>query len=111
MPDVPTSYSQVWAEDSRPELPLTGDERATLIAQLDWQRATFELKCSGVPADRLSDKGIPPSGMSLHGLVRHLAGVERWWFRIQFTGEDVPLLYYSDDDPDQDFDDLDGDVA
>jgi Protein of unknown function (DUF664) len=33
------------------------------------------------------------------------------WFRIQFAGEDVPLLYYSDDDPDQDFDRLDGDVS
>jgi hypothetical protein len=47
--------------------------------------------------------------MSLHGLVRHLAGVERWWLRIRFAGEDLPLLYYSDDDPDQDFTDLDGD--
>lgn len=49
--------------------------------------------------------------MSLHGLLRHLSGVERWWFRIQFAGEEVPLLYYTDDDPDQDFDSLDGDVA
>jgi hypothetical protein len=49
--------------------------------------------------------------LSLHGLVRHLAGVERWWFRIQFAGEGVPLLYYSDDDPDQDFDRVDGDVS
>jgi hypothetical protein len=49
--------------------------------------------------------------LSLHGLVRHLAGVERWWFRIQFAGEDVPRLNYSDDDPDQDFDRPDGDVS
>ena len=42
--------------------------------------------------------------------MRHLAGVERWWIRIHFAGEDLPLLYYSDDDPDQDFDRLDGDV-
>jgi Protein of unknown function (DUF664) len=41
--------------------------------------------------------------------VRRLAGVERWWFRIQFAGEDLPMLYYSDDDPSQDFDSLDGD--
>jgi hypothetical protein len=44
-------------------------------------------------------------------MARHLAGVERWWFRIQFAGEDVPLLYYSDDDPNQDFDCLDGNVS
>jgi hypothetical protein len=59
--------------------------------------------------ERLSDKGVPPSDLSLHGLLRHLAGVERWWFRIQFAGEDVPMLNYSDDDPDQDFERLDGD--
>ncbi len=47
--------------------------------------------------------------MSLHGLTRHLAAVERWWFRIQWVGEDVSMLYYSDDDPEQDVDDLSGD--
>jgi hypothetical protein len=47
---------------------------------------------------------VPPSTLSLHGLARHLAGAERWWFRIQFAGQDIPMLYYSDDDPDQDFD-------
>lgn len=48
--------------------------------------------------------------VSLHGLLRHLAAAERWWFRLQFAGEDVAMLYYSDDDPDQDFNDLDGDI-
>jgi hypothetical protein len=47
--------------------------------------------------------------MTLHGLVRHLAGVERWWFAINFAGVDLPLLYYSDDDPDQDFESIQGD--
>jgi hypothetical protein len=37
--------------------------------------------------------------------------VERWWFRQQFAGQDMALLYYSDDDPDQDFDDLGCDVT
>jgi Protein of unknown function (DUF664) len=101
----------VWADDARVTPPLVGDEREILTANLDWHRQTFELKCAGVPAERLSERGVPPSGMSLHGLARHLAGVERWWFRTQFAGEDVPMLYYSDDDPNQDFDDLGGDVA
>lgn len=78
---------------------------------LDWHRQTFELKCAGLTPRQLSERAVPPSSLSLHGLVRHLAGAERWWFRIQFAGEDVPLLYYSDDDPDQDFDKLDGDVG
>jgi Protein of unknown function (DUF664) len=110
--DIPLeNYAQPWSTDDRVPAPLVGDERKTLTATLDWQRKTFELKCSGVPPQRLSEKGIPPSGLSLHGLIRHLAGVERWWFRQQFAGEDLPMLYYSDDDPDQDFDSLDGDPA
>jgi uncharacterized damage-inducible protein DinB len=107
----PQHYSPIWADDTRVTPPLVGDEREILTAYLDWHRQTFEMKCTGVPPERLSERGIPPSGMSLHGLVRHLAGVERWWFQTQFAGEDVPMLYYSDDDPGQDFDDLDGDVA
>jgi hypothetical protein len=86
-------------------------EREVLAAFLEWHRQTFALKCSNVPLERLSEKSVPPSGLSLHGLVRHLAGVERWWFRQQFAGEDIALLYYSDDDPDQDFEDLGGDVT
>ena len=107
----PQNYSPLWADDTRTTPPLVGDERQILTAYLDWHRRTFELKCAGVPPERLSEKGIPPSGLSLHGLARHLAGVERWWFRIQFAGEDVPMLYYSDDDPSQDFDALSGDPA
>jgi len=100
-----------WAVDSRVDPPRLGDERDTLVAFLEWHRQTFELKCSNVAPERLSARGVPPSGLSLHGLLRHLAGVERWWFRQQFAGEDLPLLYYSDDDPDEDFHILDGDVA
>jgi Protein of unknown function (DUF664) len=107
----PQHHSPIWADDTRVTPPLVGDEREILTAYLDWHRQTFEMKCTGVPPERLSERGIPPSGMSLHGLVRHLAGVERWWFQTQFAGEDLPMLYYSDDDPGQDFDDLDGEVA
>ncbi|KAA6222156.1 DinB family protein [Streptomyces albofaciens JCM 4342] len=109
----PTVPPPVWAAegDARRRPPLVGDEREILTGYLEWHRATFELKCSGVPAGRLSERSVPPSGLSLHGLIRHLAGVERWWFHIQFAGEAVPMLHYSDDDPDQDFDDLSGDPA
>jgi hypothetical protein len=110
MTEIPAeNYGPTWAGGERVELPLVGDERTVLTAFLDHQRRTFELKCAGVPAERLSERTVPPSGLTLHGLIRHLAGVERWWFRIQLAGEDVPLIYYSDDDPDQDFDDLGGD--
>jgi Protein of unknown function (DUF664) len=109
--DAPKVYSERWAGGNRVDPLYVGTEREILITYLDWHRATFEAKCAGVPSERLSERGVPPSSLSLHGLVRHLAGVERWWFRIQFAGEDIPLLYYSDDDPSQDFDQLDGDVS
>ncbi|MEU5833818.1 DinB family protein [Streptomyces diacarni] len=107
---APQHRSPRWDDDTRPDPPAVGGERETLGAVLDWHRATFELKCAGLTPRQLSERAVPPSGLSLHGILRHLAGVERWWFRIQFAGEDVPLLHYSDAEPDQDFDDLDGDV-
>jgi hypothetical protein len=109
MTQTPQHFSQPWAGDTREKPPPAAGERETLTGLLDWHRQTFEQKCSGVPAARLSERGVTPSGLSLHGLIRHLAGIERWWFRVQFAGEQVPLLYYSDDDPDQDFESLDGD--
>ena len=80
-----------------------------LKAYLDYYRETIELKCTGLEPARLSERSSPPSTMSLHGLVRHLAGVERWWFAINFAGLELPMLHYSDEDPDQDFESLDGD--
>jgi hypothetical protein len=104
------NFSPSWANDTRAELPRVGGERETVTALLDWQRSTFALKCEGLPRERLSEMAVPPSRLSLHGLVRHHAASERWWFRLQFAGEKLPMLYYSDDDPDQDFESLDGDV-
>ncbi|MFF0295932.1 DinB family protein [Kitasatospora sp. NPDC004614] len=109
----PQHLSPAWAgAESRATPPLVGDERELLTAFLDFQRETFALKCADVPAERLSELAVPPSGLSLHGLVRHLTGVEQWWLEIQFAGDESrPMFYYSDEDPDQDFEHLDGDVA
>jgi len=82
-----------------------------LNAYLDHYRETFELKCDGLTREQLSQRSASPSTVSLHGLARHLAGVERWWFAINFAGLDLPMLYYSDDGPDQDFESLDGDPS
>ncbi|MFD0551488.1 DinB family protein [Streptomyces rectiviolaceus] len=108
---TPQYFAPNWSDDTREPPPNTGDEREALTTSLDWHRATFELKCAGLTQEQLSERAAPPSELSLHGLLRHLAGVERWWFRIQLTGEGVPLLYYSDEDPDQDFGDLTGDAG
>src|SRR4051812_2959818 len=85
-PFVPSSFSPTWQGGNRPELPRLADERATLTSYLDWHRATFELKCQGIADPRLSERAVPPSTLSLHGLLRHLSGVERWWFQQQFLG-------------------------
>ncbi|AXB48179.1 DinB family protein [Amycolatopsis albispora] len=61
--------------------PLRGDERETLRAYLDFHRATLEMKCDGLSTEELRRQSSPPSTLSLLGLVRHLAEVERTWFR------------------------------
>ena len=73
----------------RPEGPLTGPERPMLQAFLDWQRATLLHKCAGLTGEQLAERTVPPSGLSLLGLVRHMTKVERAWFRQRFAGEPV----------------------
>ena len=77
----------------RTEPPLTGGERETLRACLDWHRATLALKCDGLSDDDLRRQSMPPSTLSLLGLVRHMAEVERAWFRRVIDGQDVPLVW------------------
>lgn len=62
------------------------------------------MKCRGVTAEQARSRPLPPSTLSLHGLVRHLAGVERWWFQQNLERRDVPFLFMTEDDPDLDFD-------
>ncbi len=77
-----------------------------LEGALDHQRQTLMVKCAGLTADQLKSRSTEPSTMSLLGLVRHLAGVERWWFRRNFAGEQLDDLYCSEDNPDGEFDDV-----
>jgi uncharacterized damage-inducible protein DinB len=82
-------------------------ERPALEAWLDFHRATLLLKCTGLTADQLKERAVPPSRLSLLGLVRHMTEVERWWFRMHAANTDMPFPY----DPDQtgqDFEALDG---
>ncbi len=92
----------------RRHAPYVGDERAMLVAWLEFHRATLALKCADVPVDRLAERSVPPSNLSLLGLVRHMANVERRWFRRRFAGEDAPPLYASADDRDAAFTRADG---
>ncbi|MHA5052430.1 DinB family protein [Streptomyces sp. SD15] len=81
----------------------TGDERAMLVSVLAAQRATLELKCAGLSVE-LSRRSVEPSTLSLLGLVRHLADVERRWFRSVLAGQDAPPRFSTGADPDEDFD-------
>ncbi|WP_331766135.1 DinB family protein [Embleya sp. NBC_00896] len=82
--------------------PATGDERHILIDVLAAQRATLQLKCSGLGPE-LALRSVAPSTLSLLGLVRHLADVERRWFRRVLARQDAPALFSSETDPDGDF--------
>lgn len=81
-----------------------GDERATLVEFLRWQRLTLRLKSEGLDEAQLARRAVEPSTMSLLGLIRHMAEVERVWFRRRFAGQDAPKRYQSDTEPDGDFD-------
>jgi uncharacterized damage-inducible protein DinB len=72
---------------------MTGDDRALLEGYLSWQRATVLSVCAGLTGEQLAVRGVPPSTLSLLGIVRHLAKVERVWLRKRVGGEDVPHLH------------------
>ena len=82
--------------------PTTGDERRMLVDIQRVQRATLQLKCSDLGPE-LSLRSVQPSTLSLLGLVRHLADVERRWFRRVLAGQDAPALFSSTAAPDGDF--------
>lgn len=88
----------------------TSGEKAMLTDFLGDQRATLEMKCAGLEGE-LGRRSVEPSTLSLLGLVRHLAEVERRWFRKVLAGEDAPLLFCSEDNADGDFEAVPTDPA
>ena len=108
------TYPDMWVDpedDPRSQEALLGDERTTLLDYLANYRLTLELKCSGLTATQLASRSVPPSTLSLLGLVRHLAQVEQSWWRRVMAGEETPFLYRRDDDRDADFTGATGDDA
>ena len=75
---------------------------------LDYQRETLLMKCSGLSAEQLKTRAVPPSALSLLGLVRHMAEVERWWFRMHAAGEEIAFPFSTDEHETADFDDIEG---
>ena len=91
--------------DSRAELidpAFIGDERQLLVGFLDYFRTVFLRKVEDLDDDQSRMK-VASSDMDLLGMTRHLADVERWWFRMVFTSETDTGIYDSDDDPDLDW--------
>jgi uncharacterized damage-inducible protein DinB len=89
-------------DDPRSDSGHTG-EHDTLVGYLRDQRLTLELKCAGLDAEAMARRSVPPSDLSLLGLVRHLAEMEHTWFRRVMAGQDVPRLYRTQDEPNADF--------
>lgn len=107
--DVPTERRFGWSnmflapeDDPRSHAPSVG-ERATLTDFLTAYRQTLELKCRGLDAEQMSRRSVPPSTMSLLGLVRHMADVERFWFREVLSGEGKSRYFTTPEDHDADF--------
>jgi uncharacterized damage-inducible protein DinB len=111
--DVPERWnavgpdSDVWVDGAQDPRFAAGaeleGERATLSDYLRAYRLTLEMKCAGLDAAQLARRSVPPSTMSLLGLVRHLADVERNWFRRVMAHADAPPLYRSQEVTDADW--------
>lgn len=86
----------------RQPAPRIADERATLVGFLDYYRATLVSKVDGLTDEQARIASVPPSDLNLLGLLRHMADVERYWFRAQFAGTEAPPLYYGDSHPSRD---------
>jgi uncharacterized damage-inducible protein DinB len=79
-------------------------EKATLREYLANYRLTLEMKCEGLDAEQLARRSVPPSTLSLLGLVRHVAQMENHWFQRVLQGRtDRPRVFKREDDRDWDF--------
>jgi uncharacterized damage-inducible protein DinB len=84
--------------DNREGPPNFGSERDMLRAFLDYHRATLAMKCDGLTDAEMRKQSMPPSTLSLLGLVRHMAEVERAWFRRVFDDNDAPMVWSKETD-------------
>src|SRR5690606_14583382 len=90
---------------NRQDPPHSGPERAILEGFLDFHRDTLLRKCAGLSDEQLKTRSCEPSTLTLLGLVRHLAEVEAW-FHDDLTDGQLPGIYWSEADPDGDFDNV-----
>ncbi len=102
-------YPDMWVDpedDPRSQEPTQG-ERATLLDYLDSYRKTLVMKCAGLTPEQLATPSVPPSNLTLLGLVRHMAAVEQSWFRrVMDRHLELPRLWGKAENRDADFTDL-----
>src|SRR4051794_32252700 len=107
-------YDGMWAkpeDDPRVSGGAVG-ELATIREYLSHYRLTLAMKCEDLSPEQLATRSVPPSTMSLLGLIRHMARVEHSWFQRTLQGHgDLPLLFWSPEDSDLDFNGVTADPA
>ena len=100
-----TVFADMWVDpddDPRETDVDSDDERAVLLDYLRYYRLTIEMKCADLDAEQLARRSVPPSTMSLLGLVRHLSEDERHMRRVM-AGEGAPKIYCTEADRDGDW--------
>jgi uncharacterized damage-inducible protein DinB len=94
-----TVHADMWVDpddDPRDSEVEDAGERGTLLKYLRAYRLTLEMKCEGLGPEQLARRSVPPSTMSLLGIVRHMADVERYWFRRVMAQADAPPVYWTE---------------
>ena len=74
-----------------------GNEQETLTQMLDYLRATAVIKAAGLTDEAARSRPIPASELSIAGLIKHLSGVERFWFSVDFAGQTIAWPWTEDD--------------
>ena len=113
MSDSSVAWKDMWAapEDDPRQGDGAEDERSVVLGYLRNYRLTLVMKTEGLDAEQLARRSVPPSTMSLLGLIRHMADVERHWFRRVMAGEVAPYRFKPPENRDGDFDGAVGDDA
>jgi uncharacterized damage-inducible protein DinB len=105
-----TAAMTEWTAPERHDAPYVADERTMLEGWLDFHRDTLLTKCAGLTGEQLCERASPPSTLSLLGLLRHMAEVERGWFVNEWHRE-IGEIYCTPDDPEADFERTDPEQA
>ncbi|AKT52081.1 DinB family protein [Arsenicicoccus sp. oral taxon 190] len=113
---MPTHHVVPERADERVDPPKLADERESLDSWLELYRETVLHKVAGLDGEQLARRSVPPSSLSLLGVIRHLTEVEEYWLGVVLLGDDVPDRYCTPDRPEADFEDgtaasAEGDVA